>query len=218
MKFALLLAGCGQYDGSETQEVILTLLSLSQAKLAWEAFAPDIAQSYVTNHLTNEREEQETRQVLKESARLVRGKIRPIEEAVLADYDAIVIPGGFGVVHHLCNWYTAGKDFCFHPQVKCFLEQAVQLNKPMGFICIAPIMIAKLFPGGRLTLGNDPDLLRQIAQMGALHVPCAVTDIVVDEQHRLVSTPANMLPASIDQVYTGIYKLVMALKKLAVTS
>jgi enhancing lycopene biosynthesis protein 2 len=214
MKFAIILSGCGQHDGSETHEVILTLLSLAQEKIQWDAFAPDIMQHHVTNHLTNSVEPNEKRSVLKESARLVRGKIKPICEAKITDYDAIIFPGGMGAVLNLCDWAQKGKDFSFDPSVKKFIDQAVQHKIPMGFICIAPIMIPKMMSDAHLTIGNDATIAKQIHDLGSHHVNCAATDIVIDTKNKIVSTPANMVANGIDEVYEGIHKLVKALRDL----
>lgn len=214
MKFAIILAGCGQHDGSETHEVILTLLSLAQEKIEWDAFAPNIKQRQVINHLTNQPAEKDERNILVESARLVRGKIKPITEAHIANYDAVIIPGGFGAVNNLCDWADKGSDFSFNPEVGNFIQQAIQAHKPMGFICIAPVMIPKLFQNAQLTIGNDPALAKQLEAENATHVNCQATDVVVDAQHKIVSTPANMVANGIDEVYIGIHKLIQAVARL----
>ena len=211
MKFAIVLAGCGQHDGSETHEVILTLLSLAQEKIEWDAFAPDIPQRQVINHITEQPQEGEKRQVLIESARLVRGKIKPITEADISSYDAIIFPGGFGAVSNLCNWGEKGKDFSLNNEVVNFLDQAISNKKPLGFICIAPMIIPRLFKGAKLTIGNDEELAKQISSMGSTHITCEASDVVVDKEHKIVSTPANMVANSIYEVYIGIHKLVKEL-------
>jgi len=215
MKFALILAGCGQHDGSETHEVILTLLSMAQEDITWDAFAPDIKQRHVINHLTDKKEEGESRDVLKESARLVRGKIKPISEAEIANYDAVIFPGGVGAVANLCDWYNKREDFSFQQDVKRFIDAAVSAKKPMGFICIAPIMIPKIFKAARLTIGNDQALSKQIAELGSEHVNCEATEVVIDQNHKVVSTPANMVARNINEVYEGIHKLVKELVTMA---
>lgn len=214
MKFGIILAGCGQHDGSETHEVILTLLSLAQEGIQWDAFAPDLAQSHVTNHITDTVEDGEIRYVLKESARLVRGKVKSINEAKIADYDALIFPGGVGAVSNLCDWYKNGKDFSFNPSVKLFIDEAVQQKKPMGFICIAPMMIPKIYHGAELTIGNDESLANQIHELGSKHVNCKATDVVVDAKNKIVSTPANMVANGILEVHEGIHKLVKELVKM----
>lgn len=214
MKFALVLSGCGQHDGSETHEVILTLLSLAQQGINWDAFAPDIVQHHVTNHLTDSAQPDENRQVLVESARLTRGHIQVISQADLSQYDAIILPGGAGAISNLCNWYDEGVNFSFEPSVKSFLDKAVQKQLPMGFICIAPMMIPKLFHNANLTIGNDKSLAQQIHDLGCHHIECQADDIVTDSNHRIVSTPANMVAQDINEVHEGIFKLVKKLSEL----
>ena len=214
MKFAIVLSGCGQHDGSETHEVILTLLSLAQEKIEWDAFAPDIPQQQVINHLTEQPQENEKRQVLIESARLVRGKIKPITEADVSVYDAIIFPGGFGAVSNLCNWGEKGTDFTMNKDVATFLDQAVLNKKPLGFICIAPMIIPKIYKNAKLTIGNDDGLAEQIHSMGSTHAACEASDVIIDKEHNVVSTPANMVANGIDEVYVGIHKLVKELSHM----
>lgn len=210
MKFALILSGCGQHDGSETHETVLTLLSLAEEKVAWDAFAPEMLQHSVINHISEEPMHDE-RSVLVESARLVRGKISPLNSIEVDQYDAVIIPGGFGAVSNLCSWGINGIDFTFNQEVEEFFRKAKSLGKPMGFICIAPMMIPKLFADARLTVGNDQHLADQISSMGSNHIDCLATDVVVDQKYKIVSTPANMVAKGIDEVYVGIRKLVCEL-------
>lgn len=214
-KFAIILAGCGQHDGSETHEVILTLLSLEQEHVEWQAFAPDI-QSKVVDHVTEEVVPSETRSVLQESARLVRGRIKPLEMAQIEEFDALIFPGGLGAVTVLCDWFEKQSEFHFHPQVQHVINQAVTQKKPMGFICIAPMMIPKIYQSATLTIGHDQHLAKQIEHMGCHSVSCNADEIVVDETHKIVSTPANMVARNIDEVYVGIRKLVKKLASLSI--
>lgn len=213
-KFAIFLAGCGQHDGSETHEVILTLLSMSQEGIAWDAFAPDVKQP-VVNHVTESLSSVETRSVLEESARLVRGKIKPLTAACVAEYDAIIFPGGFGAVTILCDWFDKQAEFSFNPDVKRLIDEAIQLKKPMGFICIAPMMITKIYQNAQFTIGNDQTIAKQIHTMGCQHIDCSAEDIVIDTTHNIVTTPANMVANHISEVYVGIKKLVQALARLS---
>ena len=214
-KFALVLSGCGQHDGSETHEVILSLLSMAQEGVQWEAFAPDVNQSRVVNHVTDTVEGEETRSVINESARLVRGKIKPISKASMSDFDGVIFPGGVGAVNTLCDWFDKGTEFNFNSDVKKLIDQAVAQKKPMGFICIAPMMIPKIYQSAKLTIGNDKALADQIKDMGSEHVDCSADDVVIDKKNKIVSTPANMVANGIDEVYTGIRKLVKELVHLS---
>lgn len=53
-KVAVILSGCGVYDGAEIHESVITLLRLSQRGAEAQCFAPNIAQHHVVNHLTGE--------------------------------------------------------------------------------------------------------------------------------------------------------------------
>jgi enhancing lycopene biosynthesis protein 2 len=214
MNCAIILSGCGQHDGSETHEVILTLLSLDQEGIIWRAFAPDIEQPYVVNHVTDIRHASESRSVLQESARLVRGRIASLSTLQVDEFDAIIFPGGFGAVVTLCDWLQKKSAFHFIPEVERVVLEARAKKKPMGFICIAPVMIPKIYPTATLTIGHDADISALIESMGCQHIECAADDIVVDHTHKVVSTPANMVADNISDVYIGIRKLVRALKQM----
>ncbi len=211
----MILAGCGQHDGSETHEVILTLLSLEQEGVEWQAFAPDIQQTCVINHVDESLCSGDSRSVLQESARLVRGKIQSLSELDVQAFDAIVFPGGLGAVTNLCDWHEKKASFDFQIDVKRVIEQAKAQNKPMGFICIAPVMIPKIYPGARLTIGHEQSIASQLEAMGCVHVNCPADDVVIDRAHKIVSTPANMVAKHINEVFVGIKKLIQALKHLS---
>ena len=53
-KVAVILSGCGVYDGAELHESVITLLRLDQRGAQVQCFAPNIAQLHVINHLTGE--------------------------------------------------------------------------------------------------------------------------------------------------------------------
>lgn len=212
-KFAIVLSGCGQHDGSETHEVILTLLAMAKHNVDWEAFAPDIESNRTINHIT-EAEEPEKRSVLKEASRLVRGKIKPLSQAEPKNFDAIVFPGGFGAVSVLCDWADQGENFTFHQDVQKFVEKGKSLQKPMGFICIAPILATKIFDSAKITIGNDKDLANKINAAGSEHIDCSASDVVIDYKNKIVSTPANMVAKNVYEVYEGIDKLIKELNQM----
>jgi enhancing lycopene biosynthesis protein 2 len=213
-KFAIILSGCGQFDGSETHETVILLLAMTQQGIEWDAFAPDITQHKVYDHYTQQ-DVDETRRVLPESARLVRGHIKPLSEADPDAYDAVILPGGFGAAQNICDYALYGEKCTLQAEVKVFLSECVSLHKPLGFICIAPVMIPKLYPSGvKMTIGKDEDIAAEMTRLGAEPVPCAATDCVVDKVFKVVSTPANMNAKNIAEVYTGINKLVKAVAQL----
>ncbi|EJM62600.1 isoprenoid biosynthesis glyoxalase ElbB [Pseudomonas sp. NPDC089918] len=207
-KIAVILSGCGVYDGAEIHESVITLLRLDQRGAQVQCFAPDIAQLHVINHLTGE-EMPEARNVLVESARIARGNIKDIREASVEDFDALIVPGGFGSAKNLSNFAVEGAGCSVQPDVLALTEAFAEAGKPVGLICISPALAAKIYgPGVTCTIGNDADTAAAMNKMGATHAECAVTDIVEDKARKLVSTPAYMLAQSISEAASGINKLV----------
>lgn len=208
-KVAVILSGCGVYDGSEIYESVITLLRLDQRGATVQCFAPNIAQMHVINHLTGE-EMAESRNVLVESARLARGDIKDLSEARADDFDALIMPGGFGAAKNLSDFATQGAGCQVLPEVLELAQAFARSGRPVGMMCIAPTMAAHIFgPGVVCTLGNDDDPAAGASrEMGAEHQACEVTEIVEDSKHKLVTTPAYMLAHSISDAASGIYKLV----------
>lgn len=214
-KVAVILAGCGHLDGGEIYEATLTLLALDQADAQVQCFAPNIPQMHVVNHLTGE-PTAEQRNVLVEAARLARGKIKDLAEAKVDDFDALIIPGGFGAAKNLCDFAVKGADMTVNAQVLAFAQGMQQAGKPLGLVCIAPAMAPKIAGAGvRYTIGNDAGTAAAINAMGGEHVDCAVGDCVVDQARKLVTTPAYMYPARLSEAQRGIAKLVTAVLTLA---
>ncbi len=214
-KVAIILSGCGQHDGSETHEVITLLLSLTQQNMLWDAFAPDIQQHNIVNHLTSQKDTEATsRSVLKESARLVRGQIQALSDLNVQDYDALIIPGGLGAVTVLSNWLENKEDYSFIPEVAKVIDEVITHKKPLGLICIAPVLAVKYYQNAKITIGNDAKLAKYIEGFGCEHVSSSATESVVDEKHNLVTTAANMVAKDISEVYLGINILVERLNDL----
>ena len=207
-KVAVILSGCGVCDGAEIHESVITLLRLDQRGAQVQCFAPNIAQMHVINHLTGE-EMPETRNVLVESARIARGNVKNVAEADVNDFDALIVPGGFGAAKNLSSFAVDGPGCSVHPDVLALAEAFAEAGKPVGLICIAPALAAKIYgPGVVCTIGNDAGTSAAVVKMGGTHEECDVHDIVEDTQRKLVSTPAYMLAQSISEAAGGIYKLV----------
>lgn len=208
-KVALVLSGCGVFDGAEIYESVLTLLRLHQRGAKVQAFAPDEDQMHVVNHLTGEVAEGESRNVLVESARIVRGNIKPLREAKAGDFDALIVPGGFGAAKNLCNFATEGSSLKVQEDLLALAKAFAAASKPIGLICIAPVMSAAIYGEGvECTIGQDVETANAIAEMDAAHCPCAVEEIHIDKAKKLVTTPAFMLAEDIGQAADGINRLV----------
>ena len=207
-KVAVILSGCGVYDGAEIHESVITLLRLDQRGAQVQCFAPNIAQMHVINHLTGE-EMPESRNVLVESARIARGEVKDIREANAEDFDALIVPGGFGAAKNLSNFAVEGTNCSVNPDVLALAEAFADACKPVGLICISPALAAKIYgPGVVCTIGNDAGTAAAVEKMGGKHEECDVHDIVEDTQRKLVTTPAYMVAKSISEAAGGIYKLV----------
>ena len=215
-KVAVVLAGCGVYDGAEINEAVLTLLCLEQQGASYQCFAPDIEQMHVINHLSGEPMAGERRNVLVEAARIARGNIKALEALKVEEFDALLVPGGFGAAKNLSNFAVAGAAMEVLPE---FLELARgfhRAGKPIGLICIAPVMTAAIFgEGAQCTIGNDADTAAAIEAMGAQHLACPVSEARVDSERKLVTTPAYMLAGSVSEAYSGISECVREVLALA---
>ena len=208
-KVGVLLAGCGVFDGSEIHEAVLTLLALDRAGAEIICTAPDVEQMHVINHLTQQITA-EKRNVLVESARIARGEIRNLAEVSASDLDAIIIPGGFGAAKNLSDFAVKGPEARVNPEVVRILKEMTSAGKPVGAICIAPATLTRALSdlSPEVTIGNDEATASAIEAMGGRHRSCSVDMICLDDEHRIVTTPAYMLGPGIKDVAEGIEKLV----------
>lgn len=215
-KIGVILSGCGVYDGTEIHEAVLTLLSLDRAQAEAVCFAPDIPQRHVVNHLTGEVAEGETRNVLVESARIARGAIRNLRDIDTMILDALIIPGGYGAAKNLSDYAVAGASCEVLPEVADAVMRFHRSSKPVGFLCIAPVIAARLFGNQQVevTIGSDEATAKDIASMGARHVNRRVDEIQVSADGKILTTPAYMLGPSIADVAKGIDALVVRLLEL----
>jgi len=78
-KFAVVLSGCGVFDGAEIHEAVFTFWAIKKHGADYQAFAPNVDQYHVVNHMTGD-EMPEKRNVLVESARIVRGEIKDLKK------------------------------------------------------------------------------------------------------------------------------------------
>ncbi len=212
-RFAVVLSGCGVYDGAEIHEAVLTLLAIDRAGGTYQCFAPDIAQMHVVNHLTGQ-ETGESRNVLVEAARIARGAIKPLSDFQAGDFDAIVFPGGFGAAKNLCSFAVAGPDCTVDADVERAIKDMRAASKPIGALCISPAILARVLGGVELTIGNDSGTAAALEKMGAHHVDRSHGEIAVDAAAKVVTTPCYMLDASIGQIADGAQAVVNKLIEL----
>lgn len=205
LRVGVVLAGCGFRDGSEIHESVLALLAIARGGAEAVCFAPDRPQSVVIDHYRGT-PMQEVRNVLVESARIARGAIRDVAEARVEDLDALVLPGGYGAALNLCDFATRGSEAEVDPGVERLVRAMHAAGKPIGAICIAPALVARVLgeTAVTVTIGNDPATAEAIGACGAQHEPCPVGAFVVDAEQRVATTPAYMLGPTIADVAEGI--------------
>lgn len=206
-KFAVVLSGCGVFDGAEIHEATLTLLAIAQQGASYEIFAPDTDQYHVINHLTHQ-PTNERRNVLVESARIARGRIRPLSQFRASDYDALIFPGGFGAAKNLSTVAFDGSGAKVNPDVEKAVKAMHVAGKPIGALCIAPAMIARILGNVEVTIGNDPGTAGAIEKMGGKHTRTTHGEVVVDKKNKVFTTPCYMLDATIVQIYEGATNIV----------
>ena len=210
-KVGVLLSGCGVNDGAEIHESVLTMLFLDKAGVEMILMAPNIDQMHVINHYTGQ-EMEEYRNVLVESSRIARGEIKDMAEVSGNDLDALIIPGGFGVAKNLCDYAMAGPECSVNPDVYRLIAELRLMEKPIGAICIAPVMMAKVLgeqeESANMTIGYDETTSTDIISMGSKHIECPVSEMIIDEEKKIVTTPAYMEAKSIKETAEGIEKLI----------
>jgi enhancing lycopene biosynthesis protein 2 len=217
-RVGVVLAGCGYLDGAEIQEAVCTLLALDRRKAKLVAMAPDLPQLHVVDHVKGAPVEGERRNVLAESGRIVRGQIRPLASVSAADLDALIFPGGFGAAKNLCDFAEKGAAATPHPEVARLLREMHAAKKPIGAICIAPAVVASVLGKSArplLTIGDDPGTAQALTTMGARHQDSPVNECVVDREQRIVTAPAYMFDARLQDIAAGIRKLCAAVVAMA---
>lgn len=211
-KIAVVLAGCGVYDGAEIHEATMTLYAITLLGGKYQIFAPNIEQHHVVNHITGE-EMNEKRNVMVEAARIARGNIKALTDYLPNDFDAIIFPGGFGVAKNLCTFAFDGENCIVNPQVEKAILDTHKAQKPIGALCISPVLLAKLIKGATLTIGNDSGTATAIETMGAKHSVTGHGEVVVDSKNLLFTTPCYMLDASIVDIANGAKAVVNEIMK-----
>lgn len=209
-KFAVVLAGCGVYDGAEIQEAVLTLLSIDKLGGIYQCFAPDINQYHVINHL-NGNTMNEIRNARVEAARIARGNVLPLSDFSSTDFDAIVFPGGFGVAKNLCTFALDGANCSVNPDAEKAIKKAYAAKLPIGALCIAPALIARVLGKGTLTIGTDANTAKALESLGVRHQITEEADVVIDVENKIISSPCYMQDTTITVVAEGAENVIRGL-------
>ena len=211
---AVILSGCGHQDGAEIHEATLTLWAIHKNGAEYQCYAPNIPQHHVLNHLTG-KEMDEQRNVLIESARIARGNVLDLTEFQAGNHDALVIPGGLGAAKNLSSYAFDGPSCRINKDVEKAILSMAEQKKPIGALCIAPAILARLLDNLTVTIGQDPTTAANIETMGARHTTTLPGEVVVDKEHKVVTTPCYMLNSRVDQIGEGADKLIREVLQLA---
>lgn len=209
-KFAVILCGCGSMDGSEIHEAVMTLLAIDRNEYEYSIFAPNDNQYHVVDHVSGQATD-EKRNMMVEAARIARGQIRPLEECKVEEFDAVVFPGGFGAAKNLFTYAIDGKDCTVREDVATLIRAFHARKKPIGALCIAPVMIAKVLGDVTITVGNDESTIENVLSFGSKHINTLQKGVIADKQNMVFTTPCYMLPARISDIADCAENLIEAI-------
>jgi enhancing lycopene biosynthesis protein 2 len=217
---AVILSGCGSLDGSDVWEVTLLTYHLCRKGRSPVFFAPDSEQKEVVNHFTKVASA-EKRNVLRESARIAWQGIKEIKELSGRDVDGIFLPGGGGVVKNLAHLLGEPNNEFLKPQpeLQRIIREVYRRKKPIAACGPAVLLVASalrdiLETPLTLTIGKDPELINQIEGMGAVHVLSRGKEVVMDSEHKLVTTPANLLELEFTDLASSMENMVNGVLEL----
>ena len=213
-RFAVVLSGCGVFDGTEIHEAVCTMLAIEQAGCTYQCFAPNTWQARTIDHYTGHAVaiagDEDNRNVLAESARIARGNVKDLAEFKAAEYQAIVFPGGFGAALNWSDFAVKGANCDINVEVRRVIEESYRQGIVIGAMCIAPTVIARVLGqhGIALTVGNDPKVASGLEKMGAKPQKSSAVEVCVDAEHKIVTTPCYMLATSIREICDGTRNLI----------
>ena len=222
-KIAVILSGCGNRDGSELQESLSLMLAIDRRGWQYQCFAPEGFFEVVPHVDVVDTEEEgtildiEQRDIFVESARIARGNLLSLEEYNPADYDALALPGGMGAARNLSTFAFDGPRMEVIDSVQDAILETYRAHKPIVAMCIAPMVVAKVL--GRyeveLTLGAADNQAAQVAAgFGCKVKACGPTDVCVDSEHKVLTTPAYMVATRISEIFDGAEQMVAALAEM----
>jgi enhancing lycopene biosynthesis protein 2 len=213
MKVAVVLSGCGVFDGAEIHEAVMTLYAIDRAGGTYEIFAPNVMQHHVINHITGE-VMNESRNVLTEAARIARGQIKALTEYRVSDFDALIFPGGFGVAKNLCTYAVEGTDCHVDRVVVTAIQDTHKAGKPIGGLCISPVLIARILGDVTVTIGGDVATAADITSMGSRHEIKGHGEVSVDRKNRIVTSPCYMLKATLSDIARDAEEMIKTIKEM----
>ena len=226
MKIGVLLSGCGVYDGAEIQEAVFTLLAIEELGATYQGISINKEQHHVINHLTGETMN-ESRNMLVEAARIVRGNITDLDNTTIDELDILVIPGGFGSAKNFSNWAFEGANGEVLPEISELISKFISQKKPIVALCVSPVIIALALKNrpqkAILTLGSTKvpspytiqDFHNGITSIGAEAIEKTINEINIDANYKIISAPCYMLDCTLPELKNNIFKAIEAAINLA---
>lgn len=215
-RIAMVLSGCGNKDGTEITEAVSAIIALHQFGAEVQYFAPSL--EITPKNFLTDKPISDTRNILVESARITRSQIQELSKLNADEFDGLIFPGGYGAALYLSNWATLGAKCEVLPDIQKTITSFFHQSKPIGAICIAPVLIAKVLGHEKvnLTLGSASEASHEVEKTGAIHEVCPVTDYITDRGTKVITTPAYMYSeAKPHEVFVGISGLAKELMEMA---
>lgn len=207
--FAVILGGCGSKDGSEIHEATMLMLAIKQLGANYQCFSINKDQDRVVNSLTGEKMN-EKRNMMVESARIARGNIKEIGELNVDDFDGIILPGGMGAALNLSTFALNNNNYVVDEKLEKILLEFKKQNKVICAVCIAPVILAKMFKNVSLTVGNSVSVAKVITDLGNKHIVTETGNICIDKENKIITAPFYMLTDNISVIYEEAYKVIKA--------
>lgn len=211
-KFAVILCGSGSMDGSEIHEAVMSLLAIDEAGCKYTIFAPNDNQFHVVNHITSQPVEQ-TRNMMEEAGRIGRGEVQELSKFNVDDFDALILPGGFGAAKNLFTYAFDGINATVRPDIEKIIIDTHKAKKPIGALCIAPVLVSKVLKKVTVTVGQDEQTIKDVIHFGSKHQETSQAEVCSDLENLIFSTPCYMLPATIKDIALSADQLILEILK-----
>ena len=225
MKAAVILSGCGVYDGAEIHESVLTLLALEEEGIGYQIFAPNKKQHHVINHLTGE-EMPEERNVMVEAARIARGAVTEVKDLDMNEFDLLILPGGFGAAKNLNQWALKGPEGELDAEVAKAIQTAFSQQKVLVGLCMGPTVLAQALKDAgkaiQLTVGSTEapspydiaGINAGLSSIGSRPSNSTKKEVTLDHAHKVVTAPCYTMEASLFEVRKNIQQAIRSAKKM----
>ena len=203
--FAFLVSGCGVYCGTENNELTLALLSVAQSGGKEEIFAPNEEYNIVNTNNNNILHNivdpfgKNTDNIIKgnmlfESAKITRGKVKDLKELNVKNFDCLVLPGGYGVIKNFSNIEEILEGKTVELKINHLVREAIvnfhNAKKPILAICIAPLLVASVIQDCKITLGSSKNRPKNYP-IHLNYEECSADSFCFDEENLIFEIVTN---------------------------